>query len=96
MLIKQNRKRLKVIHNKQNQQFEVLHYDHKGVLVYRIHEGQLVLMHTKVPEAIGGKGIAKALVLTALKFGEKQGLNFKIYCPYVKRFIEKNPDWRDI
>lgn len=85
---------MKVIHNRENQQFEVLHGDHKAVLIYRIHKEKLVLMHTKVPEAMGGKGIGKVLTLTALRFGEEKGLNLKVYCPFVKRFIDKHPDWR--
>ena len=84
---------IRVKHNKQNQQFEVLKDDYLAVLVYRIHENQLVLMHTKVPEALGGQGIGKKLALVALQFGQQQGLEFKIYCPFVQHFVEKNPDW---
>ena len=90
------KKRLKIKHNKRNQQFEVMQGDHQALLVYRIHENQLVLMHTKVPEAMKGQGIGKALVLTSLKFGEEQNLDLKIYCPFVKHFIEKHPDWKEM
>ena len=50
--------------------------------------------HTKVPGALGGRGIAGSLVKTILDDAAK-GLRVKPTCPYVKAYIDKHPEYQD-
>ena len=57
---------LNVFNNEQRQQFQVQLEGELASLEYRMHEGMIVLMHTEVPEALGGRGIGSALAGYAL------------------------------
>ncbi|MGB6035244.1 MAG: GNAT family N-acetyltransferase [Cryomorphaceae bacterium] len=83
-----------ITHNTDNHQFETKVDGHKAELVYRLKENKIYLMHTWVPDEIGGRGIAAALALHALKYADSNDLEIVIYCPFVKAFVERHPDWK--
>lgn len=51
--------------------------------------------HTYVPDALRGKGVAEQLVRHALDDTVRSGHAFKAVCPYVKRFVQKNPQYQE-
>ena len=59
-------------------------------------EGVRVADHTLVPEEIGGRGVAGALVKALIADAREN--NFKIVpqCSYVEAKFDKNPDWSDL
>jgi len=81
--------------NQDNFQFEITEDGHKAELVYRLRDKQIYLMHTWVPEQIGGKGIGKALIEHALKYSIENQLEAIIYCPFVNSYVIKHPNWRE-
>jgi len=84
-----------VIHSSEKLRFEVHLEDHIAELVYRLRDDKIYLMHTGVPEALSNRGIATALAETALRYAVKSGLKLVVYCPFVKAYMEKHPNWRE-
>ena len=84
-----------VINNKERQQFEVIIDGEIAYLEYRFHEGKLVLMHTEVPEMLGGKGIGTALAAYGFQYAKENSLPVKIYCPFVLTYFKRHPELND-
>jgi predicted GNAT family acetyltransferase len=61
-------------------------------LRYRREADRLVLEHTEVPEALGGRGIAGALVRFAVGTAARDGLTVAPWCPYARRWLREHPD----
>jgi predicted GNAT family acetyltransferase len=61
-------------------------------LVYRVRGNRLVLAHTEVPEAMGGRGIGGKLVEAAVERARSSGETIDPQCPYARAWIEKHPD----
>ncbi|MCD9007952.1 N-acetyltransferase [Luteimonas sp. XNQY3] len=56
-------------------------------LEYREKHGVLTILHTIVPSALGGKGLAAALVDAALAHAARKGLKVASECWYASRHI---------
>jgi hypothetical protein len=78
-----------ISNNTLNQQFELLLNGQLATMVYRILEGKIYLMQTKVPEQLKGKGIATALVEHALEYAKKEKLKVVVYCAFTKEYLKK-------
>jgi predicted GNAT family acetyltransferase len=85
-----------VINNEQRQQFQLPVEGEIGFLEYRLHEGAIVLMHTEVPEKLGGRGIGSALVAAAFDYAKNHQLKVKVYCPFVKKYLNHHPELNDL
>jgi hypothetical protein len=65
---------------------------HEAELDY-VREGDvLVITHTGVPAAIGGRGIAGALVQAAVDFARRNGLRVRPACSYAASWMERHRD----
>ena len=62
----------------------------------RSEDGTMIIDHTQVPEALGGRGIGKTMVKRAVYDARKANKKIVANCPYAKAQIEKNEDWRDV
>ena len=63
-------------------------------LDYRLDDaGQITILHTGVPPAIGGRGIAGELVRTALDWARAEGLKVHLACAYSKAWVAKHPEY---
>ncbi len=56
--------------------------------------GRITILHTGVPQAIGGRGIAGELVRTALEWAKAQGLKVHLACSYSKDWVGKHPEYQ--
>lgn len=66
-------------------------------LVYRrLDEHTVDLLHTTVPVAASGKGIAGQLVQAAFDWARGTGTGLVVHCPYVTRWLERHPEQRDL
>jgi predicted GNAT family acetyltransferase len=72
--------------------FELIVDDHLAELVYVRSQGRLELVHTEVPEALGGRGLGGTLVRAALEVAERDGLSIVPTCPFARRWLEGHPD----
>jgi hypothetical protein len=61
-------------------------------LVYRVSGERFFLVHTEVPEALGGRGIAGQLVRAAVRRAESDQLTIVPWCPYARRWLKEHPD----
>jgi predicted GNAT family acetyltransferase len=63
---------------------------------YGMEDGTIVFHHTIVPEALEGRGIGSALVMGALADVRARGLKVVPLCPFVRGWIERHPEARDL
>jgi hypothetical protein len=55
-----------------------------------------IATHTVVPRAIGGRGVAAALVARLVDDAGRQGFLVRPDCSYVARKFGENPDWASL
>ncbi|NUO76549.1 MAG: N-acetyltransferase [Lysobacter sp.] len=70
-----------------------------GELAYldtRLDGDHLVITHTWVPDAIGGRGIAGHLVKAAFEHARAQGLKVRPACSYAAAWAERHPEFSDL
>jgi predicted GNAT family acetyltransferase len=87
---------VEITHNTANHQFEAFVDSYKAELVYRVSGDKIYLMHTLVPDEIGNRGIAAALALHSLNYAEENDLETVVYCAFIKAFVAKHPDWKEM
>ena len=63
---------------------------------YRLQGGVMNLVHTEVPPASEGRGIAAALVKTALDWARAEGLRVRPLCSYVAVYMRRHPQTQDL
>jgi len=61
-------------------------------LTYRLRAGRLVLIHTEVPDSLGGRGLGGQLVLGAIGKAGHEGLTIVPLCPFARGWLERHPD----
>lgn len=58
--------------------------------------GVISANHTRVPDAIGGRGVAGALLKFMLDDARNTGFKIIPVCPYVRGQYAKHPEWADL
>jgi predicted GNAT family acetyltransferase len=61
-------------------------------LVYRTGDNLLVLVHTEVPDELGGRGIGGRLVRAAAERAAASGETVVARCPYARKWLQDHPD----
>ena len=67
-----------------------------AVVEYERRDGVLTITHTRVPEAIGGRGIAAHLVRAALEHARAEGLKVAPACSYAAVFMQRHGEYADL
>ena len=67
-----------------------------AVLEYRREGDQMVIVHTGVPDAIGGRGIAGELVQAAFEYAKAQGWHVRPKCAYAAGWVERHPEYNQL
>ena len=62
-------------------------------LVYALERGRMVIEHTRVPEAIGGRGIAGQLVRAAFAHARDTDLRVVPACSYAAAWVARHPEF---
>lgn len=81
-----------VTDNEAASRFELTADGGLGELVYRLRNGRLVILHSEVPEALGGRGLGGQLVSAAVDRAARDGLTVVPLCPFARSWLERNPD----
>jgi predicted GNAT family acetyltransferase len=81
-----------VIDNQAKSRLEFRTEGQLAELVYHVSGTRLILIHTGVPDALGGRGIAGKLVRAALDKATASGMTIVPLCPYARSWLERNPD----
>ena len=85
-----------VRNNEAERRFEIVIGDQIAVAEYRLQEGGIMFTHTEVPEALGGRGLAKALVRAGLKHARDHHLKVLPVCPFFAKYISEHPEEQDL
>ncbi|MNN38068.1 hypothetical protein D3C81_1520450 [compost metagenome] len=83
-------------HNPAQTCFETTVDGHRAVLEYVLENGAMVITHTGVPEAIGGRGIAADLTRAALAHARAAGLKVVPACAYAAAFMQRHSEYTDL
>ncbi len=79
-----------------NGRFELERDGHVAYLEYNLAGKVLQLIHTQVPEALRGKGMASALAESALRWAREHGAKVDVICPSVDAYLKKHPEYSDL
>jgi uncharacterized protein len=81
-----------VTDNQDDSRLEIRLDGHLAELVYRTRAGRLILVHTGVPEALGGRGLGGELVRAAMRKATAEGMTLVPLCPFARSWLERHPE----
>jgi len=68
-----------------------------GVGTYsRLNPTVVIMDHTEVDPAFGGKGVGKALVAHEVAWAREHGQQIMPLCPFTKAMFERTPAYGDV
>ena len=68
-----------------------------GFAEYRLRGDEGIdFTHTEVFERFSGQGLAQQLAAAALDSARERGLAVRPYCAFIKKYIQKNPEYVDL
>jgi uncharacterized protein len=76
--------------------FELERDGHVASLQYTVAGHVLALLHTEIPDALRGSGLASTLAQTALDWARDHHLKVDVVCPFVAAFLETHPEYSDL
>jgi uncharacterized protein len=85
-----------VVDNRSNHRFELEIDGHVARSFYELVDDVITFVHTEVPPELGGRGIGSLLVQGALEKVRAEGLRVVPQCPFVKAWIGKHPQYKDL
>ena len=81
-----------VTDNQDDSRLEISVDGHLAELVYRTRAGRLILVHTEVPEALGGRGLGGELVRAAMRKAAAEGMSLVPLCPFARSWLERHSE----
>jgi predicted GNAT family acetyltransferase len=87
---------LQVRHNREHSRYEAELDGQRALIQYRDAGGVRYYLHTEVPEALEGHGIASRMAKAALDEAQAEGLRIVPLCPFVRGYIEKHPEYKPL
>jgi predicted GNAT family acetyltransferase len=87
---------VRVEHDREAPRFFAIVDGHLCVVDYRLEDGRMVILHTGVPEAVEGKGIAGAMMRVALDTARAEGWRVEPRCAYAEDFLRRHPGYADL
>jgi uncharacterized protein len=85
-----------VLHNSSDCRFEVDLGKEKAVLIYMIKAELFIMLHTEVPPAFEGRGIAGKMAKAAFNYASESGFKVRSYCSYTTRYMERHPEYKEL
>jgi predicted GNAT family acetyltransferase len=87
----------KITHNADEQRYEIAVDGILAGFTQAFENGDVVTFpHTEIFDQFEGQGLASELVTGALDDVRVRGKKVIATCPYVKRFIDKHPEYADL
>ncbi len=84
-----------ILNNEKLMHFEIHDGDAIAFLEYRFYKKDIALMHTEVPDSMGGKGVASALAAYAFQYAKENKKPVMVYCPFVAVYLKRHPELKD-
>jgi predicted GNAT family acetyltransferase len=85
-----------VRHDGSNRRFETVVEGVPCVLEYQLRGNTMRIVHTSVPPAVGGRGIASQLVRAAFDAARRQGWRVEPACSYAEVWAGRHPEYADV
>ena len=79
--------------NEAEHRFEIRVENNIAFIDYKKSGRKVYLIHTGVPSAIEGKGVASALVEKTLQYIDEHEEELVPLCSFVQSYLEKHPEW---
>ena len=83
---------IEVLHNAAASRFEATVDGQLCVANYHLVDGVMRIVHTAVPSALGGRGIAAELVGAAFAYATANGIKVEPWCSYVRAYMKRHPE----
>lgn len=65
-------------------------------MVYTMAGNKMIIEHTEVDDSLGGKGVGKQMVQTAVEYARSHDIKIVPLCPFAKATLDKMPEWQDV
>ena len=82
-----------VTNKRDEHRYEVKVDEQLAVLTYKLQVGRITFLHTGVPPALEGRGIANQLASFALEEARAQHLTVVPLCPFVASYIRRHREY---
>jgi predicted GNAT family acetyltransferase len=82
--------------NQDASRYEITVDGETAFLDYERRKGSIALVHTEVPESLGGRGLGGTLARHALDTARADGNRVVVQCPFVQAWLRRHPDYSDI
>ncbi len=69
---------------------------HEAHVDFERTQGTMVITHTSVPAAIGGRGVAAELIKAVFDAARRDGLMVSPVCSYAAVWLQKHPAYADL
>lgn len=83
-------------HDPDLQRFHTTLEGHDAEVSYELEDGVMLITHTGVPQAIGGRGIAGELNRAAYEHARAKGLRVRPLCPYAAAWVKRHGEYADL
>jgi len=85
-----------ISHDVANSRFSANVDGHLCVIDYVLSGDTANFLHTGVPDAVGGRGIAGLMTKFALEFARNAGWKVKPTCSYTAVYLQRHPEYADL
>lgn len=85
-----------ITNNQSEKRFQAAAGKSSGFLYYSYSGSEMTLVHTEVPDELGGRGLGGKLVKFALEYARQQGLKIKAECPFAQGYIKRHEEYSDV
>lgn len=82
-----------ITHRPERKRFETELDGVTAYVEYRLTDGALDIVHTIVPPAIGGRGVAAALVKKAYDYARENRMKPLATCSYAVVWLRRHPEY---
>ena len=82
--------------NRANERFEVEVEGRLAFATYKVRDTTITFIHTFVPEALRGRGIATRIILEALASSRARGLRVVPRCPLFRAYMKAHAETHDL
>lgn len=87
---------LQITHDTAARRFEANVDGHRCELDYELSGHVMSIVHTGVPDAVGGRGIAARLTEAAVAAARERGWRVRPLCSYARVWFQRHPQQADL
>tara|TARA_R110000868_G_C10961254_1_gene768517 strand:- start:4801 stop:5085 length:285 start_codon:yes stop_codon:yes gene_type:complete len=84
----------KLINNEEKSRFEVHVNGYVAFEDYKLFKGGISYIHTEVPKELAGKEVGSFIAKSVLDYAAEHNLKVKPFCPYIKAYIDRHPEYQ--